>query len=290
MYLRTRTSHIHAHTVYLRPLHTHHTPPPHEPRIPAPRTCTPLHTLGSTPPPPDPAPQETEKAHRRLHGAAAQDAAAGQGCEGRMRFQTLLRWGGAGEGPGPRPRLLLPGRRRLGEGAPRSAAAGTRPRVPVRACSASPTCHRHTTTSSHAHTSHMNAYASHTHHAHAVHTHCTHIYLTHSHCRQGGRWGEGVQTETLAGLPPPSPPPRDVRHSGTAWWRVQTCPLARFGQLGSDTASLGPTHPEGLLLRPQCLKSLGCALQDKPVVLGGRCGPGPAHGRLWRGHTVRLAE
>ena len=135
---------------------------------------------------------------------------------------------------------------------------------------------------------------------HMPHTHITHTPFTHiahtytSHSRTAGRVGGGVRgyrQRPWPASPPPPPHPRDVRHSGTAWWRVQTCPLAPFGQLGSDLASLGPTRPEGLLLRSQCLKPLGCPLcKDKPVVLGGRCGPGPAQGRLWRGCTVWLAE
>lgn len=56
-------------------------------------------------------------AHGWLRRAAA---AAGCGLRARMRFQTLRSrsWGGAGEGLSPRPRLLLLGRRRLGEGRP----------------------------------------------------------------------------------------------------------------------------------------------------------------------------
>lgn len=270
----THLAHPCTHTVFLRPLHTHPTSPPHTPRIPAPRTCTPLHTLGSTPHPPDPAPQETWErltggSKGQLRRMRRQDKDAEEGC-GSRRF---VAGAGRGRGRAPDRGCGCPGDAGWGRGASRSAAAGTRPRVPVRACSASPTCHRHTPTSSHAHTSHMNAYASHTRRLHTLHTH-----IPHSLALQAG-WEVGLGGADRDPGQPPSP--GTSRQSGTTWWKVQTCPLAHFGQLGSDTANLGPTRPEGLLLRSQCLNSLGCRLcKDKPVVPGGCCGPGPAQGRL----------
>ena len=92
-----------------------------------------------------------------------------------MRFQTLRRWGGAGEGPGPRPRLRLPGRLRLGEGGVSVCSSRNPPARARQSLQRVPNLSQtiHTPASSHAHTSRMNAYASHTHHTHAVYTHCT---------------------------------------------------------------------------------------------------------------------
>lgn len=61
-----------------------------------------------------------------------------------MRFQTLRSRsrGGAGEGPSPRPRLLLPGRRRLGEGCPRLLPARTLSHsYPHQSCAGAPKPH-----------------------------------------------------------------------------------------------------------------------------------------------------
>lgn len=61
-----------------------------------------------------------------------------------MRFQTLRSRsrGGAGEGPSPRPRLLLPGRRRLGEGCPRLLPACTLSHsYPHQSCAGAPKPH-----------------------------------------------------------------------------------------------------------------------------------------------------
>ena len=123
-----------------------------------------------------------------------------------MRFQTLRRWGGAGEGPGPRPRLRLPRRRSLGEGGvsvcssrnPPARARQSLQRVP----NLSQTCtHIQPCT----HLTYECLCLTHTSHTRRLHT--LHTQIAHSLALQAG-WevGLGVQTETLASLLPPGRP------------------------------------------------------------------------------------
>lgn len=214
----TRPSHIRAHTpVYLRPPHTQH-------------SCA--HSAPHPPPSSAPQGQMCKWLTGGSNGQLQQDAVAGQGCGGRMRFQTLLSWGAAGEGPSPRPRLpLLPGRCRLEEASTASAAAAPPPTRARRSCAAPPTCHwlRHAHRIQPRHTSHT----------HTIHTLHTHIHTPHTHHRTAGGAGRG-QT------PWPASYPGDVqapRHHLVG--RAVLPPLVRLVQ-----AQLGwaPTRPEGLLL------------------------------------------
>ena len=161
-----------------------------------------------------------------------------------MRFQTLLSWGAAGEGPSPRPRLpLLPGRRRLEEGSTASAAAAPLPRVPVGAALPPPTCHwlRHAHHIHPRHTSHT--HITHTHHSHAAHT-CTYTSHAHTTALQAGRGGGGEGTDTLASILPQgcpgsqAPPCRAHR----------LALLPPLGRLVQAQLGWAPTRPEGLLL------------------------------------------
>ena len=180
---------------------------------------------------PHPHPQTLlHKKRKRLTGVSKgqlrrmrrQDKDAKEGCGSRRFFA------GAGQGRGRAPDrgCCCPGNAGWGRGRP-----GLQPPEPARACPSEPAARPQPVTDTHPHPAMhapMNAYASHTHYTHAVHTHCTHIYLTQSHCRQGGRWGEGVQTETLASLLPTSPPPpgrQAFRHRLVAGADLPSCPL-----------------------------------------------------------------
>ena len=192
-----------------------------------------------------------------------------------MRFQTLLSWGAAGEGPSPRPRLpLLPGRRRLEEGSTASAAAAPLPRVPVGAALPPPTCHwlRHAHHIHPRHTSHT--HITHTHHSHAAHT-CTYTSHAHTTALQAGRGGGG-----RGRTPWPASSPRDVqapRHHLVGRADLPSCPLwaawFRHSWVGPPPAQRASSSRLGVQ-SPDCPLS-----EDKPVAPGSRCGPGPAQRR-----------
>lgn len=171
-----RTS-MHTYSIPATPAHTSHSPHTHTTHTCATHLHTPAHTWLHTP---TPRPCST----RNGKGSQASPRGSCAGCGGRTRMRrkdavpdaSLL--GRGGGGAGPQTEAAVAQETQAGGGAPRSAAAGTGPRVPVRACSASPTCHRHTPTSSHAHTSHeciCLTHTSHTRRSHTLHTHIPHI-------------------------------------------------------------------------------------------------------------------
>lgn len=245
IHLRTRTSHIHAHIQYTcdpctyitLPAHTHH-------EHCATHFCTPLHTLLAPHPHTQTLPYKNawsltgvSKGYSRMR---RQDKDAKEGCGSR---DALLGRGGGGAGPLDRG-CGCPGDAGWG-GAPRSAAAGTGPG----ACPSEPAArpqpveadtHPHPAM----HTPHECICLTHTRLSLMLFTHVAQTHIPHILALQAGR---EVGVRGCIQTPASLPHRRTSGHAGTPPGGGRRLALFLPWAACSDTASLGPWLPEGLL-------------------------------------------